>query len=67
VTPADIQRLAERAREQFRKAQGFPHVEWHKLTSESQRAWLSMTELMVTEVARHHQRERLQMAEGERQ
>lgn len=66
MTPADIQRLAERARERFRAAQGFAPVEWHKLTTDSQRAWLSMTELMVSEIARHQQRERLQVAEGER-
>ncbi len=66
MTPADIQAIAERGREHFRSTQGFPHVAWHKLTLESQRAWLSMTELMVTEVARHQQRERLQVAEGEK-
>lgn len=66
MTPADIQRLATMARDHFRSVQGFAPVEWHKLTSDSQRAWLSMTELMVSEVARYQQRERLQAAEVER-
>ena len=66
MTPADIQQLAAKAREHFRQLQGLPPVEWHKLTIESQRSWLSMTELMVAEISRHQQRERLTMAEGER-
>ena len=66
MTPTEIVTLAERAREHYRVAQGLPKVEWHRLTMESQRAWTTTTELIVSETCRRLQRERLEITEGRR-
>lgn len=64
MTPADIQRLAERAREHHLQVHGMSPQPWHAITETTRRAWLSTTELLVTEVTRIQQLERL--ADGER-
>jgi D-alanyl-D-alanine carboxypeptidase len=64
MTPADIQRLAEHARAHHQQIQGITSTPWHTITETTRRAWLSTAELMVTEVTRIQQLERL--ADGER-
>lgn len=64
MTQADIQRLAQLAREHHQQSQGITPAPWHTITETTRRAWLSTAELMVTEVTRIQQLERL--ADGER-
>lgn len=64
MTPADIQRLAEMARAHHQQSQGITPSPWHTITENNRRAWISTAELMVTEVTRIQQLERL--ADGER-
>ena len=59
MTSADIQRLAEQAREHHQQSQGITPAPWHTITETTRRAWLSTTELMVSEVTRLQQLERL--------
>ena len=64
MTQADIQRLAQLAREHHLQVHGMSPQPWHTITETTRRAWLSTAELMVTEVTRIQQLERL--ADGER-
>lgn len=64
MTPADIQRLATMARDHHLQVHGLTPQPWHAIDETARRAWLSTAELMVTEVTRIQQLERL--ADGER-
>lgn len=64
MTQADIQRLAQLSRDHHLMVHGMSPQPWHTITETTRRAWLSTAELMVTEVTRIQQLERL--ADGER-
>jgi hypothetical protein len=66
MTPADIQRLAERAREHHLQAYGLSPRTWHETDDMSKRAWISTTELIVSETCRRLQLERLEITDGGR-
>lgn len=62
MTPDDIARIAERARDTHRRVLGLTPQPWHRITQEDRDAWLASTALIVTETRREAQLERLEIA-----
>lgn len=58
MTPAELQSLAEQAREQFQRSAGLPATPWHLAPAETRDAWRMVAGFIVGEALRADQRRR---------